>query len=258
MPTAPAPPQLGRPRGDRDPAAACRGGRRPLQRPGYGRRKSDFADSDEPPPGPPIADGVPPSGRRAGRRRPVPSRRPPPSPACVPTGSPAFRTPPGPSRHPDAAASPSSGDVPARRIRRRASARGTAAERRPRAARPPSARPAPAPDGRTAEATRRPARSPSSAPSDLEDTDDLDATPRESALAWLRFAGELDHRAGRGRRRLLRRHAAVGAAAPRRRGARAARGPGLVAGVSVWRQRQGREPRRGHGCSPSSSSPARC
>jgi hypothetical protein len=72
--------------------------------------------------------------------------------------------------------------------------------------------------------------------------DDLDATPRESALAWLRFAGEL----------VIALAAGVGVylaatllwenlpylavlLAP-------LAVTGLVAGVGVWRQRMGREP----------------
>ena len=79
-------------------------------------------------------------------------------------------------------------------------------------------------------------------PDQIDDLDDADATPRESALAWLRFAGEL----------VIALAAGVGVyfaatvlwemvpyvavlLAP-------LAVTGLVAGVGVWRQRQGREP----------------
>ena len=79
-------------------------------------------------------------------------------------------------------------------------------------------------------------------PDQIDDLDDADATPRESALAWLRFAGEL----------IIALAAGVGVyfaatvlwemvpyvavlLAPL-----AVTGP--VTGVGLWRQRQGREP----------------
>jgi hypothetical protein len=76
----------------------------------------------------------------------------------------------------------------------------------------------------------------------FDDADDLDSTPRESALAWLRFAGELIIALAAGvavyfaatllwenvpRVAVLLAPLAVTA---------------LVTGVGVWRQRQGREP----------------
>jgi hypothetical protein len=77
---------------------------------------------------------------------------------------------------------------------------------------------------------------------DIDDADDLDATPRESALAWLRFGGEL----------VIALAAGVGVyfaatvlweMIPH---VAALLAPlavtGLVGGVGVWRHRQGREP----------------
>ena len=77
---------------------------------------------------------------------------------------------------------------------------------------------------------------------DIDDADDLEATPRESALAWLRFAGEL----------VIALAAGVGVyfaatvlweMVPH---VAALLAPlavtGLVGGVGVWRHRQGREP----------------
>jgi hypothetical protein len=77
---------------------------------------------------------------------------------------------------------------------------------------------------------------------DLGDADDLDSTPRESALAWLRFAGELVIALAAGVGVYFAAtvlwemvpHVAV-LLAPLAVTA-------LVAGVGVWRQRQGREP----------------
>jgi membrane protein YdbS with pleckstrin-like domain len=74
------------------------------------------------------------------------------------------------------------------------------------------------------------------------DLDDLDATPQESALAWLRFAGELVIALAAGVGVYFAAtvlweivpHVAV-LLAP-------LAVTGLVAGVGVWRQRQGREP----------------
>jgi hypothetical protein len=79
-------------------------------------------------------------------------------------------------------------------------------------------------------------------PDQFEDADDLEATPKESALAWLRFAGELIIALAAGvgvyfAATLLWEnipHVAV-LLAPLAVTA-------LVTGVGVWRQRQGREP----------------
>jgi len=104
-------------------------------------------------------------------------------------------------------------------------------------------------------ATERPVRRPASfdphpstgpipvvRPDQFEDADDLDSTPQESALAWLRFAGELIIALAAGvgvyfAATLLWEnipHVAV-LLAPLAVTA-------LVTGVGVWRQRQGREP----------------
>jgi hypothetical protein len=77
---------------------------------------------------------------------------------------------------------------------------------------------------------------------DIDGGDDLDATPRESALAWLRFAGEL----------IIALIAGVGVyfaatvlweMVPH---VAALLAPlavtGLVGGVGMWRHKQGREP----------------
>jgi membrane protein YdbS with pleckstrin-like domain len=79
-------------------------------------------------------------------------------------------------------------------------------------------------------------------PEQFEDADDLDSTPRESALAWLRFAGEL----------IIALAAGVGVyfaatvlweMAPHVAVLLAPRAvTALVAGVGVWRLNQGREP----------------
>jgi hypothetical protein len=79
-------------------------------------------------------------------------------------------------------------------------------------------------------------------PEQFDDADDLDATPQESALAWLRFAGELIIALAAGvgvyfAATLLWEnipHVAV-LLAPLAVTA-------LVMGVNVWRQRQGRDP----------------
>jgi hypothetical protein len=79
-------------------------------------------------------------------------------------------------------------------------------------------------------------------PEQFDDADDLDPTPQESALAWLRFAGELIIALAAGvgvyfAATLLWEnipHVAV-LLAPLAVTA-------LVTGVGVWRQRQGREP----------------
>ena len=79
-------------------------------------------------------------------------------------------------------------------------------------------------------------------PEQFDDADDLDATPQESALAWLRFAGELIIALAAGvgvyfAATLLWEnipHVAV-LLAP-------VAVTALVAGVNVWRQRQGRDP----------------
>jgi hypothetical protein len=112
----------------------------------------------------------------------------------------------------------------------------------------------PVPSGATAQRSRQRAARPRSVPEDEhfstgpipvvrpEDLHDDDATPRESALAWLRFAGELLIALAAGVAiyftatllwdnvpylAVLLVPVAV---------------TGLVSGVGAWRQRQGREP----------------
>jgi hypothetical protein len=79
-------------------------------------------------------------------------------------------------------------------------------------------------------------------PDDLDGADELDATPRESALAWLRFAGELVIALAAGvgiyfTATLLWENVPYLAVLLVPLAV-----TGLVAGVGAWRQRQGREP----------------
>jgi len=260
-------------------AAAAEGA---ATRAGYGRRRSDLAGSeplrdeprsflDEPRSSRDDArsvrdDGMPPVERRQRPRRApdpataaIPGLRPDRKPG-VPAGGamPSAPVPSMPSAPMPSAPVPSgprhSGPVPslssgATSARGKAAApvreRRAAEERRPKERRP---------DQRRAE-ERFPQRSPSrAAPQDEhfstcpipvvrpEDLDGLDASPKESALAWLRFAGEL----------LIALAAGIGIyfaatllwenvpylavlLVP-------VAVTGLVAGVSAWRQRQGHEP----------------
>jgi len=260
-------------------AAAAEGA---ATRAGYGRRRSDLAGSeplrdeprsflDEPRSSRDDArsvrdDGMPPVERRQRPRRApdpataaIPGLRPDRKPG-VPAGGamPSAPVPSMPSAPMPSAPVPSgprhSGPVPslssgATSARGKAAApvreRRAAEERRPKERRP---------DQRRAE-ERFPQRSPSrAAPEDEhfstgpipvvrpEDLDGLDASPKESALAWLRFAGEL----------LIALAAGIGIyfaatllwenvpylavlLVP-------VAVTGLVAGVSAWRQRQGHEP----------------
>jgi hypothetical protein len=193
------------------------------RRPDLGRRKSDR--SDEPPPVP---------ERRAPRRADVPG----PTTAAIPGMRPDRK--PG---VPSAAVHPSAPIPPMRERRapepepeppgadRRPSQRTAerASERSVRRAAPVESHPQTGPI-------------PVVRPEQFEDADDLDSTPRESALAWLRFAGELIIALAAGvgvyfAATLLWEnipHVAV-LLAPLAVTA-------LVTGVGVWRQRQGREP----------------
>jgi hypothetical protein len=239
-------------------AAAAEGA---ATRAGYGRRRSDLAGSEAAPfrdePRPVGDDGMPPVERRQRPRRApdpataaIPGLRPDRTPG-VPAGG-AMPSAPVPSM--PSASVPSgprhSGPVPslpsgATSARGRAGApvreRRATEERRP--------------EERRAE-ERFPQRSPSRAvqedghfstgpipvvrPEDLDDG--LDSSPKESALAWLRFAGEL----------LIALAAGIGIyfaatllwenvpylavlLVP-------LAVTGLVAGVGAWRQRQGHEP----------------
>ena len=248
-------------------AAAAEGA---ATRAGYGRRRSDLAGSeplrDEPrsfldEPRSVRDDGTPPVERRQRPRRApdpataaIPGLRPDRKPG-VPAGGamPSAPVPSMPSapvhsgpRHSGPVPSLSSGATSARgKAAAPVRERRAAEERRPKERRP---------DQRRAE-ERFPQRSPSrAAPQDEhfstgpipvvrpEDLDGLDASPKESALAWLRFAGEL----------LIALAAGIGIyfaatllwenvpylavlLVP-------VAVTGLVAGVSAWRQRQGHEP----------------
>ena len=195
------------------------------RRPDLGRRKSDRSERA-------------PSGSRAPCAAPR-RRSPGPTTAAIP-GMRPDRKPgvPAATVHPSA-------PIPPMRERR---APEPEPEPEPRAESRPSRRPA-------QRAAERPARRaapvephpqtgpiPVVRPEQFEDADDLDSTPRESALAWLRFAGELIIALAAGvgvyfAATLLWEnipHVAV-LLAPLAVTA-------LVTGVGVWRQRQGREP----------------
>ncbi len=224
---------------------------------GFGRRKSDFADKIEA-----QAAGAPVAERRPSRR-PVPEPSTAAIPGLRPDRKPGVPHPSGPLP---------SGPIPPMRERgasersapergapeRGASERGApergASERRASERR--------APDRRASErvppARERAASRPSTTrapetdshpstgpipvvrPEDIEN--DLDSTPKESALAWLRFAGELVIALAAGvgvyfAATLLWEqlpHLAVFLAP--------LAVASLVAGVGFWRQRQGREP----------------
>jgi hypothetical protein len=182
-------------------------------RAGYGRRKSDHS-LDEPPP---VRD-------RPDFSRPAPE----PSTAAIPGLRPE-RKPgvPSSTAHPsapvdlDRRAGAPAGQRAADRTSQRASQR--VAQRAPRVGEHPSTGPIPVvrPD---------------------EFDADLDTTPKESALAWLRFAGELLIAVAAGvavyfTARVLWEMAPYGAMllAP-------LAVTGLTSGVGMWRQRQGKEP----------------
>ena len=147
------------------------------------RRKSDRSldEALDPVPGRRAATrsaGRPPNA--AGRR---PARDAPRRAGPVDRGDPRLR----PDRKPGV---PVGGARCPARPCRRARAPGRRA-RGPHATAGRPRRRAPAPGGRPAEPHPTPVPSPSSGPSELDGADDLDSTPHESALAWLRFAGEL-------------------------------------------------------------------
>ena len=207
-------------------------------RTGYGRRRSDLAEPDRP------DFTTPPPG---GERRRQPERRtarraPDPSTAAIP-GLRPDRKPGVPVGSPMPSAPVPSAPVPGAPV--------------PGAPAPREAlhsKPVPALERRAARdipqrASTRPAKDehPSTGPipvvrPDQAEADELDATPRESALAWLRFAGELVIALAVGVGIYFAAtvlweivpHVAV-LLAPLAVTA-------LVTGVGVWRQRQGREP----------------
>jgi hypothetical protein len=203
---------------------------------GFGRRKSDFADRVEA-----QAAAAPPA-----ERRPVPE----PSTAAIPGLRPDRKpgVPQAGDAHPSAPlpAGPltsgpmDSGPVPPLRERSASDRVPPAREReRERAPSRPSTPRAP-------KAESHPSTGPIPVVRPEDDDRDLDAdldtTPKESALAWLRFAGELVIALAAGvgvyfAATLLWEqlpHLAVFLAP--------LAVAGLVAGVSMWRQRQGREP----------------
>lgn len=211
---------------------------------GFGRRKSDFAERLEA-----QAAAAPPAERRQ-VRRPVPEPSTAAIPGLRPDRKPGVPHPSG--THPSAPlpAGPLtsgpmlSGPVPPLRERRTAE-RVPASRERERVrdrdrvpSRPSKAR---APKVEVHPSTGPiPVVRPEDIDADLDA--DLDTTPKESALAWLRFAGELVIALAAGvgvyfAATLLWEqlpHLAVFLAP--------LAVAGLVAGVSVWRQRQGREP----------------
>jgi len=197
-------------------------------RTGYGRRRSDLAEPDRP------DFTTPPPG---GERRRQPERRtarraPDPSTAAIP-GLRPDRKPGVPVGAPMPSAPVSGAPAPREALH---------------------SKPVPALERRAARdipqrASTRPAKDehPSTGPipvvrPDQAEADELDATPRESALAWLRFAGELVIALAVGVGIYFAAtvlweivpHVAV-LLAPLAVTA-------LVTGVGVWRQRQGREP----------------
>ncbi|MGY5892714.1 hypothetical protein [Blastococcus deserti] len=178
-------------------------------RTGHGRRRSDLGVDSPPPPGV--------ERRRQPDRRQPRRAVPDPSTAAIP----GLR----PDRKPGVPTSSAMPSAPVPTLDRRASQPipQRAASRPPREPDHPSTGPIPVirPDQIAA---------------------DLDATPRESALAWLRFAGELVIALAAGVGVYFAAtvlweilpHVAV-LLAP-------LAVTGLVTGVGVWRQRQGREP----------------
>jgi hypothetical protein len=205
------------------------------RRPDLGRRKSDRSD-DEPPPVP---------ERRAVRRTDAPD----PSTAAIPGMRPDRKPGVPAGAHPSAPIPPMRERRPAEpeRVERRLSQRASVRSPERPADRTPE-RPAErsserrAPRGAAVESHPNTGPIPVVRPEQFEDADDLDSTPQESALAWLRFAGELIIALAAGvavyfAATLLWEnipHVAV-LLAP-------AAVTGLVTGVGVWRQRQGREP----------------
>jgi hypothetical protein len=184
----------------------------------FGRRRSDqsFEDSFE---------TARPDRRSAPERRSTPERRPPePREMRRPVPDPSTAAIPGlrPDRKPGV---PVVGTMTSAPVQGR------------RAAEPPAQRPA----ERPAAVDSHPVTGPIPVVRAEDLDDDLDSTPRESALAWLRFAGEL----------IIALAAGVGVyfaatvlwemlphvavlLAP-------LAVTGLVTGVGMWRQRQGRE-----------------
>jgi hypothetical protein len=218
-------------------------------RPDLGRRKSDRS-LDEPPPVPErrsatdrlaadrlaadrlAADRLAPE-RRAPDRRAGSERRPAADPREMRRPEPGPTTAAIPGMRPDRKPGvPVVGAMPSGPVQTR------------RAAEPPPQRATDRAARRAAPVESHPSTGPIPVvrPEQFEDAGDLDSTPQESALAWLRFAGELIIALAAGvgvyfAATLLWEnvpHLAV-LLAPLAVTA-------LVAGVGVWRQKQGREP----------------
>jgi hypothetical protein len=193
-------------------------------RPDLGRRKSDRS-LDEPP--------AVPERRMAPERRSAADRRPAADPRDMRRPEPGPTTAAIPGMRPDrkpgvpVVGTLASGPVQTRRAAEPPPQRAT--DRSARTAAPVESHPSTGPI-------------PVVRPEQFDDADDLDATPQESALAWLRFAGELIIALAAGvgvyfAATLLWEnipHVAV-LLAPLAVTA-------LVMGVNVWRQRQGRDP----------------
>jgi hypothetical protein len=200
---------------------------------GFGRRKSDLDDGPPPRDRPDFSRPAPGGADFA---RPVPE----PHTAAIPglrpdrkPGVPTTSAPVAPARERRAAAHSAPQRVAPKRIPAERLADGRGPDRRGgtgRVADHPVTGPIP---------VVRPGRFDEP---DIDEADDLDATPRESALAWLRFGGEL----------VIALAAGVGVyfaatvlweTIPH---VAALLAPlavtGLVSGVGVWRHRQGREP----------------
>jgi hypothetical protein len=194
------------------------------RRPDLGRRKSD-RDDDPLDAAPPVPE------RRAVRRNPAPD----PSTAAIP-GMRPDRKPgvPTGTAHPSAPIPP---------MRERRAPEPPRERERERTDRRPAQRVAERPMRRPAvESHPNTGPIPVVRPDDFAEADDLDSTPQESALAWLRFAGELIIALAAGvgvyfAATLLWEnlpHVAV-LLAP-------LAVTGLVTGVGVWRHKRGREP----------------
>ncbi len=193
-------------------------------RPELGRRKSDRS-LDE---GPPL-----PERRAAPERRAGSERRPAADPREMRRAEPGPSTAAIPGMRPDRKPGvPVVGAMPSGPVHTR------------RAAEPPPQRSTDRSARRAAPVESHPSTGPIPVvrSEQFEDADDLDSTPQESALAWLRFAGELIIALAAGvgvyfAATLLWEnvpHVAV-LLAPLAVTA-------LVAGVGYWRQKQGREP----------------
>jgi hypothetical protein len=198
-------------------------------RPELGRRKSDRSDEE-----PPV-----PERREKPERRAVRPTAPDPSTAAIPgirpdrkpgvPGAAAAVSTPSRERRAPEPEPQRAAQRPSQRSSERVVSGHVASERTAQRAAPVESHPSTGPI-------------PVVRPDQFEDADDLESTPQESALAWLRFAGELIIALAAGvgvyfAATLLWEnvpHVAV-LLAPLAVTA-------LVTGVGVWRQKQGREP----------------